>query len=324
MQLFRSTLGTVALALSSLSLGAQQTPAADLESRIADAVANIHLAQLPEAERKLRAILASDPHATEVHFVLGYVLLRERRPAESLTEYNAGVQLRTPTSEEMISVASDYILLKDLPDAEKSLLFAATHDPSNAAVWYLLGRTQYNQDHNADAAHSFARSLELRPRDVRAEYNLGLAFEKLDRASDAMGAYNTAITWQSGTSDPDPQPYLDLGSLLLRQGKPAEALGPLQQAVHFGPRNALANQQLGLALEALHRDQEAIASLQRAAALAPGAEQPHFFLGRIFRRLGRTADAAQQYTVVSRLLGSHSDTATPNQDSPPQANPTFH
>ena len=299
---------------------AQKAPV-DLGTKLADVRQRVSLGQLPEAERELREILAShsstvDSSAAEAHFLLGYVLFCERHPTESLAEYNAGAQLRTPTGDEWIAVASDYILLKDLADAEKWLLFAIARNPSNPDIWYLLGRTEYNRDHDEKAARSFARCLELRPRDVRAEYNLGLAYERVQRNADAIAAYQTAIAWQSSLLTPDPQPYLDLGTLLFREAKPAQALDLLQQAVRFGPRNASANQQLGLVLEALGRYDEAIASFQRAAAIAPQAEQPHFFLGRIFRRLGRNAEATAEFATVSKLLGAHSDTTTPNTDGP--------
>jgi Flp pilus assembly protein TadD len=91
----------------------------------------------------------------------------------------------------------------------------------------------------------------------------------------------------------------------------------MTQAVGFDPHNALANQELGLALERLGRYGEAVLALQRAAALAPKRSSPHFFLGRIFRHLGRTADATAEYAIVSKLLASHSDTATPNPDRRP-------
>ncbi len=293
-----------------------QKPAVNLEAKLADARQRATLGQLPDAERELREIVDSNPSSAEADFLLGSVLLRERRPTESLAAYNAGAHLRTPTAEDWIAVASDYILLKDLADAEKWLHVATINEPSDADVWYLLGRTQYNQDHNEDAAHSFTRCLELRPRDVRAEYNLGLAEEKLQLISDAVSAYRTAIAWQSSQPRPDAQPYLDLGTLLFRQGKPAEALEPLQQAVHFGSGNPFAHQQLGLIFEALGHNDEAIASFQRASALAPKAEQPHFFLGRLFRKLGRTSEATAEFAIVSKLLGSHAESATPNIDDP--------
>lgn len=291
-----------------------QMASAGAEAKIADARQHVKLSQFTQAEQELRTVLALQPDATEAHYLLGYTLFREQRASDSLAEYAAGARLGAPTAEELTVIASDYILLKDLSDAVKWLVYATVHEPSNAEVWYLLGRTQYTQDHVSDAAHSFSQCLELRPRDARAEYNLGLAYEKLHQPETAIAAYHTAIGWQSSEKHPDPQPYLNLGTLLFRQGKAAEALDPLRQAVTFSPGNAFANQQLGLAFEALGRYDEAIVALKRAAALAPKAEQPHFFLGRIYHHLGRNADAAAEYAIVSRLLGTHSDTETPNVD----------
>lgn len=310
----------IRLSISLLFLGttlafAQNTE--PIETQLNAARQQLQQTHLPQAEQTLRDALLLAPTNAEARYLLGYVLFREKRARESLAEYTAAAQLRQPSAEELTVVASDYILLKDFADADKWLQRASTLVPTDPQTWYLLGRTQYNEDHAAAAAHSFERCLALRPQDVRAEYNLGLAYEKLQRSTDAIAAYQTAIRWQSGQPRQDPQPFLDLGTLLSRQEKFAEALAPLEQAVRFGPANALAHQQLGLTLEALGRYEEAIDALKHAAALAPTAEQPHFFLGRVYRRLGRGREATAEYAIVSHLLGTHSDTATPNSDQQP-------
>lgn len=288
-----------------------------IETQLNAARQQLQQTHLPQAEQTLRDALLLAPTNAEARYLFGYVLFREKRARESLAEYTAAAQLRQPSAEELTVVASDYILLKDFADADKWLQRATTLVPTNPQTWYLLGRTQYNEDHAAEAAHSFERCLALRPQDVRAEYNLGLAYEKLQRPTDSIVAYQTAIRWQSGQAQQDPQPYLDLGTLLSRQERFAEALAPLELAVRFGPANALASQQLGLTFEALGRYNEAIDVLKHASALAPTAEQPHFFLGRVYRRLGRSREAAAEYATVSQLLGTHSDTATPNSDQQP-------
>lgn len=297
-------------------LHAQQNPET-VESHLTAARQQIQQTHLPQAEHTLRETLALAPTSAEARYLLGYVLFREQRAKESLAEYTAAAQLRQPTAEELTVVASDYVLLKDFADADKWLRYATSLAPNDPQLWYLLGRTQFNEDHAADATHSFARCLELHPEDLRAEYNLGLAYEKLDRPADAISAYQTAIRWQTGRAQQDPQPYLDLGTLLSRQAKFADALTPLELAVRFGPSNPLASQQLGLAMEALGRYDEAIAALKHAADLAPNAEQPHFFLGRVYRRLGRAKQASAEFAIVSHLLGTHSDTATPNFEQQP-------
>ncbi len=294
-----------------------QAPTDSAETHLAAARQQLGQTHLPQAEQSLRDALALAPTDADAHYLLAYVLFRETRAKESLAEYTAAAQLRPPNAEDFTVIASDYVLLKDFPDADKWLQHAANLAPTDPQVRYLLGRTQYNEDHAAEAAHSFEHALVLRPQDVRAEYNLGLTYEKLQRPADAIAAYQTAIRWQAGQPQQDPQPYLDLGMLLFRQEKFAEALQPLELAVRFGPANPLAHQQLGLAFEALGRFDDAIGALKQAAALAPTAEQPHFFLGRVYRHLGRDREATAEYAIVSHLLGTHSDTATPNPDRQP-------
>ncbi len=299
-----------------IALASQTTPVTP-QTFLAEAKQQLAQSHLPEAERQLRAALAVDPASTEAHYLLGYVLFREDRAQDSLAEYTAGARGRPPSAEELITVASDYVLLKDFPDVAKWLNYALKLDPANARAWYLLGRTQYNQDQLADAQHSFERVLTLRPHDVRAEYNLGLVDEKMQRPGDAEKAYRQAIAWQSGLTAPDPQPYLDLGVLLLSRGSADEALGMLQEAVQYGPGNPLAHQELGRALESLGRYEEALVALRRAIALAPDAQQPHFFIARILKRLGHNQEANAEYAVVAKMLGTHSDSPTPNAESKP-------
>ena len=261
---------------------ARPTNTKPVESRLSAARQQLQQAYLPQAKRTLRDALALAPTNAEAHYLLAYVLFRETRAKDSLADYTAAAHLRQPNAEELAIVASDYVFLKDFPDADKWLRDATTLAPNDPQIWYLLGRTQYNEDHVAADAHSFERCLALRPQDIRAQYNLGLANEKIERPADAIAAYETAIRWQTGHAQQDPQPYLDLGTFLLCQKKFTEALDPPRQDVRYGPANALASQQLGLAFEALGRVDEAIAALKRAADLAPNAEQPHLFLGRIY------------------------------------------
>ena len=265
-----------------------------------------------DAEAMLRGMTAGDAATAADHFLLGYVLFREHKMKESLAAYTAGARLRQPTPGELTYVALDYILLQDFADADRWLTYITKQAPGDANAWYLLGRTQYNEDHAEAAKTSFLRCLALRPKDLRARYNLGLAYEKLNQPNEAVAAYQAAIASQAGAERQDAQPYLDLGELYLRQGHADLALPPLQQAARIAASNPLAQQELGAAFEALGRYAEAVAPLERAASLAPGSQRPHFYLGRVYRRLGRAEDAAREFATVSKIAGTHSDTDTPN------------
>ncbi len=270
------------------------------------------------AEQELMAELAGRrPGSADALFLLGYVQFRQRKCTKSLKSYTAGAVLRRPSPDDLLVVASDYVQLGDYADAARWLTVVTAEAPANPTAWYLLGRAQYMQDHAAEALAAFQRCLELRPLDVRAKYNQALALERLQRPAEAVAAYRKAIGWAESSGLRDPQPYLDLGTLLLAEGRAAESIVLLRQAADRGAGNAMCFQQLGRALEADGQTDPALAAYHQAAALAPAAQRPHYFLGRLLRRLGRTQEADVEFAAVSRLYGDKSSTETPNPDMQP-------
>ncbi len=298
-----------------------QAPTSTEPPNLAEARHLLDHKQFPAAEAQLRAILRIAPSSADASYLLAYTLLCEFRATDSLAAYTTAAALRPPTAADLTAVASDYILLKAYSHAERWLRLALTQTPADPRLWYLLGRTAYSQDNAEQAAEAFRHTLTLSPRDLRAEYNLGLAEEKLGHPDQARSAYTTAIAWQAAQLLKDPQPYLDLGLLELHENHPDQALPALEQATRLSPENPLAFETLGLTLDALHRPDDAIRALTTAATLAPTAERPHFFLGRIQRRLGHIAEAEDQFRITQQLLGTHSDTVTPNIDPQPANNP---
>lgn len=270
--------------------------------------------QWETATQTLRRLIAENPKCPDARYLLGYALLRANQPEASLKAYSEAAQLRLPSSDEFTAVASDYILLKAYTDAERWLLRAVQTTPVNSQAWYLLGRTQYNLDHNVAAVESFQHSLTILPEDPRSEYNLGLAYERLQKPDLARGAYLTAIHWGEVKNSPDAQPYLDLGVLTRSQGHAAEALPFLQKAAALSSHNPLIFQELGRTYGELNQVDNAITAFKTAITLAPSAEPPHFFLGRVYRAAGKTAEANEQFSIVQQLAGSKSTNATPNID----------
>ena len=268
------------------------------------------------ADEALRRVLLESPRSADAHFLLGFALLHEEKPAESLAEYTEGAKFGQPGADDLAAVASDYVLLKDFKDADHWLQAAVQRAPAKAQLWYLLGRTQYNENLWADAEHSFAQCLRLEPRHVRAEYNLGLVYEAEQRPALAEEAYRTAIRWENDPPQ-DTQPHLDWGILLRRQGKNAEALPLLTVAAQgTGANNPMAHQELALVLDNLGRTAEGIVEMKKAIALSPNIQALHFFLGRMFRKMGNAAEAGREFAEAARIAGTQSDEAVPNANLP--------
>ncbi|HSY00817.1 MAG TPA: tetratricopeptide repeat protein [Acidobacteriaceae bacterium] len=286
---------------------------------LAECLALIEKRQYPVAADKIHAYLRDHPNAAAAHFLLGYALYRQNQPRESLAEYTSAARLQKPEANDLAVVAMDYVLLRDYPDADKWLTKATAWSPGNEMYWYYLGRTKYAENHFQESIEVFSKCLTLAPRDVRAEYNLGLSYAGLGKNDEAAAAYRTAIGWQQGSTAEDPQPYLDLGMLLLQEGKPDLALQPLQKAVALDPKNPRAHEQLGQTWEQLKNLPQADTEMQAAVSLAPDVSSLHFEMGRIFQREGLGAKAKAEFDRCAALNATHSTESveTPNP-APPQ------
>jgi len=287
------------------------------ESGLTEPLALIEARHYPEAAQKIDAYLHSHPDSAAAHFLLGYTYYREDKPRESLAEYTSGARFQNPGANDLAAVAMDYVLLHDYSDADKWLTEATTRSPDIALYWYYLGRVKYVENRFDEAIEMFHKCLTVSPRDLRAEYNLGLAYAGAGRIEEATIAYKTAIAWQQSLGVQDPQPYLDFGMMLVQQGKPAEALPLLQRAVALGPQNPRAHEELAQTWKQLHNLPNADAEMQAAIRLAPEISALHFEMGRIFQLEGLTTKAKDEFARCSALNATHSTDSAQTPNLPP-------
>lgn len=271
--------------------------------------------KLASAEAALHGYLKEHPGSAEAHFLLGYVLFREQRPAESLAEFTAGARVRRPKADELKTVASDYILLQDYADADRWFTEVTVESPGDADAWYLLGRTKYNKNEFVDAVSSFERALTLRPRYIEAENNLGLSWKELNNPEKAKAAFQAAIDWQ-GDAPADPQPFLNLGTLLADGSDFDKSIPYLAKAAALSPENPRIHEELGQVYEAKKNLPQAQAELEKAVALAPAISGLHFRLGQIYRHEGLRDRAQHEFELCEKLNSTHSSTSTPNPPVP--------
>ena len=267
--------------------------------------------KLAESETALHSYVNQHPASAEAHFLLGYVLFREQKPVESLAAFTAGASVRRPKADELKTVASDYVLLRDYADADKWFTEVTVEAPDDADAWYLLGRTKYNENAFADAVSCFGRALALRPRSIEAENNLGLAWRELNSPEKARAAFQAAIDWQ-GDAPADAQPFLNLGTLLVDESDFDHAIPHLLKAAALSPDNPKVHEELSQVYEAEKNLPQAQAELEKAVALAPNTSGLHFKLGQIYRREGLRDRAQQEFALCEKLNSTHSSSSTPN------------
>lgn len=199
------------------------------------------------------------------------------------------------------TLAMSYVVLGQRDWARPELQKLAEAAPANPLYPYWAGRLDYDGGRYAEAAAGFIQSLALDPRFVKAHDNLGLCYDALGRYAEAEASSERAVGLNREAASPSPWPPHNLGLLLTRLDRLAEAEPLFREAVRYDARFPPAHYQLGVTLEKTGRAQEALAELQEAARLDPAYPDPQYALSRLFRRLGRGADADHALEVFRHL-----------------------
>jgi len=273
----------------------------------------VHLEDFSGAERALRKFLRSHHDSSDALYMLGFVLHRQNRPAESLATYTQAAALTQPTSDDLKIVGLDYVLLDDYDDAMKWLEKAVTFDATNKDAWYYLGRAYYTKGRFSEARKAFQALLSLDPHNVKAENNLGLILESSGDPAAAIEVYRRAIAWQKDSLQQNEQPYVNLGNLLMEQGQTTEAIGLLEKAVELAPNNAFCRLTLGVYYRKTGRLDAARQQLERATQLDPENAVAHYQLGRLYSEIHAPDLARAEFERTAELK---SRAASPQSAAP--------
>ncbi len=290
------------------------------------------------AEALVRQDLVTDPQSAEAHFLLGFILfreiqaegtetgdasgsrvqpafakLRDEKARESLAQYTLGAGLHVPSAFDLKIVALDYVLLGDYNDANKWLDKSLAWNPADDQSWYYLGRIKYKEADYHAAVDAFLHALTLSAHNIAAEDNLGLAYGELGQNDAAENAYKNALAWAEEAHARNNGPWLDLGSLLLKQQQTVEALPYLKRAAEMNANDVRPREKLAEAYKTLGRWTEVQTELEAAVQLAPDEASLHFLLGQAYQKNGQPEKARVQFDRTAAL---HAHGATAAGDPP--------
>jgi tetratricopeptide (TPR) repeat protein len=264
----------------------------------------VNLAQFEEAGNLLSAYLAQHPTSDDAGYTLAYVRFRQNRPRESLDLMYTAAKLKPPSADDLKVGALDYVLLNDYSDAARYLEEAVRISPDNVEARYHLGRVRYQQNRFDDAIAAFREVLRLDPRYTKAADNLGLSLEAMNRMEEAQTAYKKAIELDHASFTHTEQPYLNLGALLVKTDRAADAVPILQQAAEIAPKSNAVQYQLSKAYFDLRQWPDAQRTAEEAVRLDSKDASAHYLLGRIYQRSNHPEQAAHEFKLTEELRQS--------------------
>ncbi len=143
----------------------------------------------------------------------------------------------------------------------------------------------------------FSHAIEVTQNNYMAHYNLGMAYSRLGRSTEAIESYKQAIIFKPDYAEA----YYTLGLADSDLGRHQEAIEAFRQVVRIKPDYAEARNALGMAYGKLDRYQKAIEAFRQVVRIKPDDAEAHYNLGVVYDRIDRSAEAIEAYNQAIRI-----------------------
>jgi tetratricopeptide (TPR) repeat protein len=168
---------------------------------------------------------------------------------------------------------------------------------TNAVDLLNTGTELLEQGRLPEAILCYQRTVELKPEDEEARFNLGVACGRAGRLEEAGQHYHAALKLFPEYIEA----HNNLGNLLTRQKRYAEAEAEFKIALELAPENASAHNNLGRALAEQGQAAAALEHFAAAARFDTNYVEAYFNLGSSYMNAGQTNAALVQFNTVLRL-----------------------
>lgn len=192
---------------------------------------------------------------------------------------------------ENMQVAEAISLLQNLEFAaakslcEKLLVL----DPKNAQVWHLFGLADAQQGNLEVAVESLKTATTLAPTNANYHFNLALAYNRLGQFEPAEASYREVILQRRGFREA----YINLGTLLVQQGRPQEAVAVLEELLKVCKDDSETHYNLANLFSLTDNVEVAIHHYRRSIELSPDFANARENLTRDLLKQGQTQEAQQ-------------------------------
>jgi protein O-GlcNAc transferase len=242
--------------------------------------------------KPLFAKLAS-PQAKELHAIC-QLQTGETAPATATLESLAATPNPSPAVLHFLSLS--YAKQKRLPDAQRVLNQLFTSLPA-AQAHFLEGKVWYEAALFENALASFEKSFQANPTLSGLARETGKTHISLRNDAAAEAQLRRALAFDPN----DVEAKYFLGAFLVQQGTPAEAIPLLESVQNARPDLWGTFYYLGKAQLAQGKPALALPLLRQAATRVPQDASVQYQLARTLQALGRKAEAAQAFALVSKL-----------------------
>jgi len=251
----------------------------------------------PEAIAAYRKAVAAKPDVFESNLNLGMLLLASGS-AEAETYVRAATQLR-PAEKPQEGLARAWGILGDIlrekrpADALSAYAEAAKLDPKEPRTHFAAASILEEQGDLAGAESEFRKARELEPRSAEALEGLVRVYSRGKRWPEAEAALREFLKGKPA----DAEARVQLGRVLLAQGRTAEGVAELEAAAQSSTDPSAERELAALYLEAKQYEPAAVHYRNLVTRDPKNAELRHA-LGIVYTRQGKFAEAEEQLVAA--------------------------
>jgi tetratricopeptide (TPR) repeat protein len=259
-----------------------------------------------------------DPTIPDANFRMAMLFLTRDQVGEATKCLAAEVEHHPENDEAIRQLGLCLARLGDADRAIQHLERLARRQPKEGANWHALGFAYLAARRPRDAESALRRALRLPPTTVEELRDLGAVLGALGRDAEARAQYRRALKL-----DPrDPPTWVNLGNLERRAGRPDSALACYRRAEAGDSSFALALQGQAQLLNEMKCDGEAVDAYRRWLLRRPDHHGARLEAVRLLDAIGRedealalaregthqVVDAGQPHVILGMVLRGRGDT----------------
>ncbi len=307
----------------------------DTPPEIAQAEDAIQKRDFTGAETLLKKAIDKDPDNYQAWFDLGFVLNRLGRADESIAAYRKSVAAKPDVFESNLNLGLMLVRANN-SDAEQFLRAATSLNPTahveegQARAWLALAHLLESKKPD-DALQAYRKASELTPKDPEPHLSAGLLHERQKEFSDAEAEYKQVLTLDPksteaaigltnlymksnrlGEAEPllrrlaaersdDAGIHLQLGRVLVAEGKKDDAIAEFQTALKLAPSDSDAQRELADLYSSAGKNDLAETAYRALVAAQPKDPELHRGLGRALLLQKKFPEAEQEFLIAVRL-----------------------
>jgi len=243
-----------------------------------------------EAEELSRQLMISHPDRLEVYEDLAVGLTKGFRFSEALLVYESGLAFHPEWTKGLVGQGKTMIELHRPDEAQQSLVAALTIDPRNAGAHHTIGQLLRQRGSPQEGLDHLATAHDLQPENSETALLYAKILQQNGQQDQALKVVQNSLN----NGGPQADLLAEKGAILMRQGKTAAAIAPMQKAAELDQFNVMNLGNLGMAYAAQGDLTTAVKVFEELVTVQPKLAAGHAQLGSFYAQIGEMKKAEDE------------------------------